>query len=1332
MARYAYVSLSVACVLILCSPVGRADGSDEVAIPPTDAAPAVDGKLNDACWQAAGLVDGFTQPNSTIDPRKQIQARLCLDDTALYVAVTCAEPHRARIRAAATPGSNEVWKDDCIEVFIKASDGRVHQFIVNAAGVTQYLCLSLDTRAASPAPGWSAASSLGDAEWVAEIAIPWATLAMELPAPARMLPIKIGREDYAGDTVALATWPPGGSYGGVMDFGHAYVERTNALGNPGMSELQDGKPTGWGFGDTDRARFSSVDDGGAEVIRFVTPAAYAVAQQGVSLAAESVYRLEALVRGTGAVYLRARVSMREGEPSTPYTVTSRPSEEYQLLQMRFPTGETGRASILIGTHEGLPAGEVFIRDLRVVEDVNLEAEGPAISLAPGKPLRVEKVPVADCRALRGFVTAPVDGRLDSYNWNMDVWEYGMRGAGAGVGYAYRNNDGLHVTLADADGVDAVQLRGGAQVKLYADADAYDDPGTAPLLWEFKGQAQTGRAVFPERVRSNRFSFFEMRDGRIADVSFLRVSEPSTSQVGPALRVAGASEAADLAPFIQRRFVPDDRAVHSLHEGPAQPLTMASGRVVHLVTVPLAAEMSIDGLRVSIQSGTIPTGCPLTVSVQDPLNPRQELMAVDFAAGGPGELVAELDFPDQIVPAGARLWLSLSTGVPATLDAVSMQPLEVSREQALPEALAFRTLIMRGLFCQLSEARQWTTLGKGKDVEAFYRDNHWGPGVKDLHETLAQCKALGPDDPLVRCYDDWVWRTHRGLSDFQPTVDDVPGAPEWAILARQAWVASRSVVEWWLDNRLVPTGEFGGEVGDDTDMYQNFADFPMFESGGLGARVIEAGAALAELAEVQNLEAGLNRRTMDPLHAYEEGVNHEALMLWWRYGDPIYFERCLQAAKSMPALTVVTERGHRHFKNQDCGAQDLRIDRELGVDGHAHPLMWHPCLEVAWYNGSPRVVEYISEWADGWLEHMEPGKYATSVDVKTEQVTENSERPLYGGYGGQACAHVFLYFITGDVRFIEPYMHGFREDKAVWPSPRNVPELWHRGALEGLQKRDGILSSNPVTAGVALGDRAALCEALKADIAELQRFMPMYTTSEPFTDRVFLSTITNAAVCYTGGYATRNKYNHTHAVSWEGLGTHYAALVLRARPDSFKALVYNFRDEPVSGRVRLWTLDHGRYEMTIGPDADGDDEMDAAIRTQQLQIARATPVNISLPPEAVTVIEFRQIESLDDIRLRPDLAIAAREIRVENQTVTGIVHNIGGGDAPGFTIALMDAQGTVRAEQRIGPLAAPTGLEPKRLEFLLNAPRADVAGWQVVIDPAGEVPELFEENNIAGL
>jgi len=102
---------------------------------------------------------------------------------------------------------------------------------------------------------------------------------------------------------------------------------------------------------------------------------------------------------------------------------------------------------------------------------------------------------------------------------------------------------------------------------------------------------------------------------------------------------------------------------------------------------------------------------------------------------------------------------------------------------------------------------------------------------------------------------------------------------------------------------VETGEFGGDVGDDTDLYQNFADFPFLEAGGVGGRLRETGIRLAQLADRTTLVDGVNRSTMDPLHAYEKGLNHEALMAAWHYGDPVLLERCMLDARSVATEQV---------------------------------------------------------------------------------------------------------------------------------------------------------------------------------------------------------------------------------------------------------------------------------------------------------------------------------------------------------------------------------------------------------------------------------------------
>jgi hypothetical protein len=1373
--------LLASAVMWACCAAGAAD-----ICPRVETAPAMDGKVDDAAWAGAMKLTGFTVPKSDRAAGKAVRAWACFDAKCLYLAVACDEPTPAKMRTDHRLEDEHVWMDDCVEVWIRTTGSTLEfdQFIVNSIGTRE----SLRRRqrpggGADWKPAWRVKAVVEKARWVAQFAIPWSDLELGEPRPGDMIQLKIGREDRTAggdeEDVALSVWPAGAPYAGTEGFACVYLERDSLLANADMSAAPAGGAAGggkianWSFGKGDAGLFSSVDDGGRRVICFAAPGRYCTASQSLKLKPDARYRIEAKVKGTAGVDLRARTAAKAGATSTPYSATAAPSAEYRTVRVPFPTGPTGEALLIVGNTEGGGAGEAFIADLRVVQEASFDAFGPAIPIPAGAaaPTVIRKLAVADCRALRGFIGVPVDGTTRSRGWSADVWEYNQPTAGAGVGYSYHGNDGLHVTLGEGGGLDAIQILGGAAVKVYRDCPKYDDPAGGSLLADLPGRTQRSRMWFDKPVDAKRVSFFNLTDGRLADVSFFRVtangngdrhriggknadSEPVPISIR--LPVGGPGQAGEyLDEWLTDRFDPISRRVLTFGKGAeaapgTTPIQFDAGRTVHLVGEPLAAEtpLAAIGLDFTVTDAAAPV--PITMGVQDPLNGRSQLFGADVVLSAPGRCRVVMDFPDQIVPAGTRLWLSVTFGSAATVRDAAVELCTVPRQRALPEALAYREFLLKTYFCCLSEARPWNGWYTDELKAKSLADKRYGPPLKELQATLAQCKALGGDDDLVRQYDEWFWRTYRRhdktVAKFTPRIDAVAGAPEWAVVARQAWLSARQVPKWWLDNRLVPSGELGGEVGDDSDQYGNYEDFPMFESDGVGGAIKAAAANMAELAEKENLTAGLNRRSMDPLHAYEEGMNHESIMAWWNYGDPVYLERCIVAARSTEALTVVTPAGHRHFKNQDCGAADLRMDRKLGVDGGAHPLMWHPTFEVAWYNANPRAIRHLREWADGWLAHMpattqpiaqattQPGTYPTAVDVAAEKVVETTNRPLYGGYGGQGSAFLFLYWITGEEKYLGPFMDAFRRGLRNTSPALILPELIHRNGLAALggprEKLRELVHGEGAAETLVTGDKGPLIDALKADIAEMQRFPHMYTSAEVFTDRVFLGAISNATIAYTGGYSTRNKYNHTHALSWEGFGTDYAAWVMKASRGVVKVLIYNFADKPLIGRMRVWTLDHGRYRLTAGPDTDGDDRMDApaAARQEECELLRGSAVTLTLPPRQVTVVELQQLAKLDDERLRGDLALSPLEVRVEGGQVHCVAHNIGSRDVASFEAALVDEKGTVRQRKTLGPLKAPLELEPQRLDFALPAPPTGAKGWSVVLDGDGKIEEIHKGNN----
>jgi glycine/D-amino acid oxidase-like deaminating enzyme len=113
---------------------------------------------------------------------------------------------------------------------------------------------------------------------------------------------------------------------------------------------------------------------------------------------------------------------------------------------------------------------------------------------------------------------------------------------------------------------------------------------------------------------------------------------------------------------------------------------------------------------------------------------------------------------------------------------------------------------------------------------------------------------------------------------------------------------------------------------------------------------------------------------------------------------------------------------------------------------------------------------------------------------------------------------------------------------------------------------------------------------------------------------------------------------------------------------------------------------------------------------------------------VTVVELRQVERLDPIFARADLALAAREVEVTGDEVKGVVHNIGAAEAPEVVVAVTDAAGRVLARESLGALAAPLNLAPKRRQFTLRLPAPPGAGWKLVVDPERRIAEIYEGNN----
>jgi hypothetical protein len=166
-----------------------------------DSPPSIDGRLDEAAWEAAPWTEDFLdiRGGELPTPRFRTRAKMLWDDRFFYVAAEMEEPH---VWATLTERDSIIFHDNDFEVFIDP-DGDTHEYFeleVNAYGTDWDLFLVKPYRDGGPAlHGWdihglvtevSVDGTIDDPSdtdrgWSVEIAIPWEALeeAAHRPAP---------------------------------------------------------------------------------------------------------------------------------------------------------------------------------------------------------------------------------------------------------------------------------------------------------------------------------------------------------------------------------------------------------------------------------------------------------------------------------------------------------------------------------------------------------------------------------------------------------------------------------------------------------------------------------------------------------------------------------------------------------------------------------------------------------------------------------------------------------------------------------------------------------------------------------------------------------------------------------------------------------------------------------------------------------------------------------------------------------------------------------------------------------------------------------------------
>jgi DNA-binding beta-propeller fold protein YncE len=171
-------------------------------LPRVAAPPTIDGKLDDAAWTKAGMVDDFrlTPAEEEKDPN-QTTIRTVFDYDNLYVAIRAAETKLDKLRAFGSP----LHLDDSVELFIDAGCTRNHYFqvMVNGNGT----CYVGEGWAPRPAVTLTAKAGREAGAWTVELAIPWKNINATAPKPGERVGFNVVRNRFA-DSEQHSNWSP--------------------------------------------------------------------------------------------------------------------------------------------------------------------------------------------------------------------------------------------------------------------------------------------------------------------------------------------------------------------------------------------------------------------------------------------------------------------------------------------------------------------------------------------------------------------------------------------------------------------------------------------------------------------------------------------------------------------------------------------------------------------------------------------------------------------------------------------------------------------------------------------------------------------------------------------------------------------------------------------------------------------------------------------------------------------------------------------------------------------------------------------------------------------
>jgi hypothetical protein len=725
---------------------------------------------------------------------------------------------------------------------------------------------------------------------------------------------------------------------------------------------------------------------------------------------------------------------------------------------------------------------------------------------------------------------------------------------------------------------------------------------------------------------------------------------------------------------------------------------------------------LDGVAIDLPALHVTPGksglIPLNIRIKDPIWPQRDMIDVSVSVK-PGEAhTLWLDLRDRIL-SNDSLYLTVASGAAdfnaASLDGTKIRLIFKPREEAIKEHVADR-------------------LQQVKDNWAYLVEEHTASmraGLyARLHGDVTDLLRVDPDNVEGRTY--WADIDYRPENLPKVALPAIPqGVPGWAARQLQDLGLVRHFVNWWIDERQVPYGDFGGGISDDTDLVQQWPGLALMgvEPDKINASVRALSDAVYKNGMIVN---GLGYITTDELHAYEEGLNSNGERLYLNWGEPKAVERLMETAKALQSVILKNPAGHMHFASNWYGARKIYREGPWEWQKPYSFSVVHVPILVGLYNGNPAAKGLVTGLMDGLLAHGRQD--AKGLWQFPNDINWRSDEERVGDGGGASLppqAAWAAWRLTGDTRYLRP-----------------IDTILAKGGLNALNQFDGngfaqlpdgaalLAKASPSSTGgfgryaawLKTGDTASLEKLHEEAIVEKTQRMGMMTDGHWWSDRVETPSDILQRERLGGVALVRGQYWPGNLVSWRfaepDAGDKVALLVSSTTPDHIRIKGWNTTDHIQQATMSTWDIPPGEWSMQVGQGAPV---------TVRLERSASVPVQFAAGSE--TTIELKLVKAGTPVDQRPDLGIGQDDVKIAGGKVEVTVHSLGAVATGGGTVTLLGADGTVLASQLLGSLPAPTDLLPKTqtLRFTMN-PVIARKGLTVRVALPGDAPEITMLNN----